>query len=296
MSSDQLCTAANCPINAEKGFQQCIIHLPKTRKSKDEVSRGLDAYRIQGQKKIFNGYLEEADFSGLLITMRNFTNCNLTNANFSGARLYKVGFDFSILDGVNCEEIIFERVDLRRIVSAKDIRLYHALYDGVLLPSEEVIGEACIYDTTNPRDPLKALDMYHGLTKTYRLNGNALIASLYYEKEMDIHRELSKGSQKLWLWVLWAICGYGERPMRTFMSFLTIIVGYAGLYVWDGGLNPSSGRFSEALYFSVVTFTSLGYGDISPVGFSRLLASTEALIGVFMISLFVVVFCRRMIR
>ena len=65
-------------------------------------------------------------------------------------------------------------------------------------------------------------------------------------------------------------------------------------------LQSSTGRvhgdFLDALYFSVVTFTSLGYGDIRPVGGARLLAGIESLLGVFAISLFVFVFCRRMIR
>ena len=110
-----------------------------------------------------------------------------------------------------------------------------------------------------------------------------MIASHYYEREMNIRRELATGIQKLWLLLLWAICGYGERPMRTFMTFLAIIFGFAGLYVADGGPNPDNNNFPAAIYFSVVTFTSLGYGDISPVGFSRFLAAGEALLGVFMI-------------
>ena len=39
---------------------------------------------------------------------------------------------------------------------------------------------------------------------------------------------------------------------------------------------------------SVVTFTTLGYGDIHPLGYSRLVASIEAFIGVLFMALFVV--------
>lgn len=49
------------------------------------------------------------------------------------------------------------------------------------------------------------------------------------------------------------------------------------------------------VYFSTITFTSLGYGDILPVSdVARLLLSADALLGVFMIPLFVLAFCRRM--
>jgi hypothetical protein len=37
--------------------------------------------------------------------------------------------------------------------------------------------------------------------------------------------------------------------------------------------------FLDSLYFSIVTFTSLGYGDIVPVGYGRLFASLEVVAG-----------------
>jgi len=50
------------------------------------------------------------------------------------------------------------------------------------------------------------------------------------------------------------------------------------------------------LYFSVVTFTTLGYGDIIPLGISRLFAGIEALLGGFILAIFVVVFVKKMTR
>ena len=82
----------------------------------------------------------------------------------------------------------------------------------------------------------------------------------------------------------------------TFITFIDFIFCFAGIYVAYGGHNTDNNKLQAEIYFSVVNFTSLGYGDISPVGFSRFLAAGEALIGVFMISLFVVVFCRRMMN
>ena len=38
----------------------------------------------------------------------------------------------------------------------------------------------------------------------------------------------------------------------------------------------------DALYFSVVTETTLGYGDIRPTGFSRVLASSQVLLGLIL--------------
>lgn len=44
------------------------------------------------------------------------------------------------------------------------------------------------------------------------------------------------------------------------------------------------GDFEDYLYFSVVSYTTLGFGDISPVGPTRLLSGTEALNGLVLIA------------
>ena len=290
------CKEETCPLKSQRGKEYCLVHERKDNKSKEEVQSCLESYARQGEKRIQNAYFKGADFSGLIITQRNFVNSDLTGANFHNARLLKVGFDFSILDNVDFENIILERVDLRRVKSAKGIRLFETIFDGVLLPNESKFGKKCVYSNQSTPDFAKSLDVYHDLKNTYRRMGNSDAASYYYELEMDCKRRLSTGSQKMWLTLLWLICGYGERPMRTFISFLFIILSFAGIYYVDNETtNDGPLEFVDALYFSVVTFTSLGYGDISPLGISRFFAASEALIGVFMISLFVVVFTRKMI-
>ena len=53
-------------------------------------------------------------------------------------------------------------------------------------------------------------------------------------------------------------------------------------------------NFPDSLYFSLITFTTLGYGDFRPLeGWGRILAGSEAFIGAFMMALFVYTFARR---
>ena len=52
------------------------------------------------------------------------------------------------------------------------------------------------------------------------------------------------------------------------------------------GAKMSLERF-DAIYFSTVTFTTLGYGDITPVGHYRIFAVFEALMGYICVGLFV---------
>lgn len=50
------------------------------------------------------------------------------------------------------------------------------------------------------------------------------------------------------------------------------------------------------LYFSAVTFTTLGYGDYKPVGRAQYFASIEAALGIFSAALVTVIFARRYLR
>ncbi len=60
-----------------------------------------------------------------------------------------------------------------------------------------------------------------------------------------------------------------------------------GLVTWLGAgqLNGSAANsWLSCLYFSAETYTSLGFGDLTPVGPVRLLAGTEALNGLLLIA------------
>jgi hypothetical protein len=102
------------------------------------------------------------------------------------------------------------------------------------------------------------------------------------------------------LFVFWLIAGFGLRPLRVFLTAVGSIVGFALLFWATGGVVTPSGEpvgsFTEALYFSGVTFSTVGYGDRVPAPHMRLAAMTEAVLGAFTIGLFVVVLANRLRR
>ena len=50
------------------------------------------------------------------------------------------------------------------------------------------------------------------------------------------------------------------------------------------------------LYFSAITFFTVGYGDCSPIGYFKILSPIEGFIGVFLMSYFTVAFVRKILR
>jgi hypothetical protein len=52
----------------------------------------------------------------------------------------------------------------------------------------------------------------------------------------------------------------------------------------------------QSFYHSAITFFTIGYGDVYPVGLSRIISGLEGFMGVFMMSYFTVAFVRKVLR
>ena len=95
------------------------------------------------------------------------------------------------------------------------------------------------------------------------------------------------------------IWGHGERPARTFYSGLFLIF-LSALFYTNGQLIKETGVFKpdflKALYFSVVKFTTVGYGDLIPLGLNKIVAMIEAFCGIFIMPLFVIGLSRKYLR
>jgi len=145
------------------------------------------------------------------------------------------------------------------------------------------------------------------------------------ENFLPILKWIRKGNFKKWIISTFSnmIYGYGEKPWNVIFSAGILIFIFALLFSLIGIGNPeiielkgtgiyqNSGNivdlaskgflknnvirnFPDCLYFSLITFTTLGYGDFRPLeGWGRILAGSEAFIGAFMMALFVYTFARR---
>jgi hypothetical protein len=116
--------------------------------------------------------------------------------------------------------------------------------------------------------------------------GNGREAAIFRSKEKERWRQVYFGESrfgKAALYSLWSLTsGYGESLLRWGTSCGVALASFSFLYFYFDAISPVSGKI-DYVYFSVITFTSLGYGDIHPEGIvGKVLASTEIMIGLIM--------------
>jgi len=100
---------------------------------------------------------------------------------------------------------------------------------------------------------------------------------------------------------------YATSPGRVLLSVLVFWFCFGLLYFITelSGLgrtvsavgNPDGlSVMLQSFYHSAITFFTIGYGDVYPMGLSRILSGIEGFMGVFMMSYFTVAFVRKVLR
>ncbi len=100
--------------------------------------------------------------------------------------------------------------------------------------------------------------------------------------------------------------GYGERPIRVLVASVMVILICAFFYslpgaevMYRGDPSLSEQSFMDGLYFSTITFTTLGFGDMYPAREhlpTRVVAMVESISGACLMALFVVCLAKRYSR
>lgn len=102
---------------------------------------------------------------------------------------------------------------------------------------------------------------------------------------------------------------YATNPIRVWASMLFVYLFFSIMFFvlpYIGGGEIRNGLSSEnvepmhsfflSLYYSAITFFTIGYGDYFPYGAMRWFAAAEGFCGVFMMSYFTVAFVRKILR
>jgi len=230
--------------------------------------------------RVHDCFFENTDLSFTEFKTTNLTNCNfqeadMTDANLRGAKLTNCDFsNATIKDVLMDTTIVDEKTTFGKILKSEKEESFH----------------------------LAAIE-YKQIKEMYKNSSLHQQADDYHYKEMVTKRKsIPLRSPKRWLAYIFGdlLCKYGISYTRVIAWGAAIVVSFASVGHLQKSLMYNNSfvetSFSDALYFSLVTFTTLGYGDFHATGAMRFFAGIESFIGATLMSLFTVIVARKIIR
>ncbi|MCC2669181.1 MAG: putative Voltage-gated potassium channel [Armatimonadetes bacterium] len=162
-----------------------------------------------------------------------------------------------------------------------------------------------LFDPAPPQDLERAFRMYRRAVAAYEQCGhNAEARELDYR--LQYFRLRHAGSlglstaHRLELFLFWATAGFGLRPLRVLFTAVTLVLAYAAAYHFTGGVVTAEGHryrdWLHAVYFSGITFSTVGYGDYVPAPHQQFIAMSEGALGIALMGFFVAVLVNRLTK
>lgn len=235
--------------------------------------------------------LTGSDLQGVDFTKANLFGARLWHANLEGANLIEANLSQADLWDAKLYNVRLWRTDLKDAWSLAKQNFAHASNRFL---TEYRISEGGVNS---------AEDAYRSLKGYFLTKGRYSDASWasFKEKSMEKRRMLKKRDPAfLPSWIMNILCGYGEKPYRIILSSFIVIFLFAVIYyltnaIQLAGFDEYRLTFNDHIYYSIITFTTVGYGDFIPRPFPlyRFLAACEGFTGTFMIGLFIFTLARK---
>lgn len=256
--------------------------------------------------RLVGANLSEATLFGADLTGAELLGANLDGANFSDAELQNAGFGKTSavnaqFFGANATNATFTGADLTHAdfraarlehVRMKETVLRSASFDGAKMRgadlSDSPVDHASFRDTDLTDTRLRSVHGYQSadwigadlrnvdFTGAWLLRRHAL-------DENYLHEFRNQSDRHEWLYKLWWVtsdCGRSLFRWTAWTVFIALVyaLAYTQVDIDWGGAETS---FSP-VYYSVVTFTTLGYGDVLPGSITaQIIAVSEVILGYF---------------
>lgn len=210
---------------------------------------------------------EASDFS---MPMLNFEHCTVHNFNLKKSTLLQWTFYNSSVSGD------FTNVKLANV----------RIFGGNFSPIMQDCSLFEIEVKTDSPIPDNNFYAYKTFKKIYANQGEDDKAKYFFIRENEHLRQRLKGWKFFTKSLSYYYWEYGRKPHRIIYYSLSIIFVFGFLYWFNKdciALNSTSIKdftLWDGFYFSTTTYTTLGYGDLSPLSGLRILTSIEAFLGV----------------
>lgn len=211
-------------------------------------------------------------FNGCLLLSSKFIKCEFINCKFINTNTKKSEFTETLID----PEYFRKNFDLKTDTNIA-IDLYQALYKGL----------------SNERQPERSRQSLYLMHRAQ----NAHLNSQLKRNRIGLPKFIQKKTGHLFRVMT---SGYGLKLHRitftliAFVSIFSVINYYYRDDFFGHGVICSP---LDSIYFTVVTLTTLGYGDIVPqTGFGKIVVAGEVMLGIVIIFLFLSSISSRVVR
>lgn len=153
---------------------------------------------------------------------------------------------------------------------------------------------------------IEVLSVYEKISKKYRAESNRYLCRIYYLMGKYI-AELYKNDELDTIGFYESKLDYFMFPVRIIWKMIFVILVFSIFYLAVGIANSSENQvkfslcylisnpninvydfaknYFDSLYFSVVSFTTIGYGDYKVIGLARIIPMVESMFSIIMIGI-----------
>ena len=209
--------------------------------------------------------MAHADCKGIDLRSANLTGANLTGVDLTGARVSSVAYD---------RKIFYSTLKKTRLNPKK---IWEGRNDFIL-------------DTTCRCKGVHAASCYGSQRFRIFLDDQA-----YLEEFM----ETKAGRLILFIWWIFSDCGRSVMRWAGWSLLFALIFAFVFWQMGTQHFHTTYLPFSllTMIYYSAVTFTTLGFGDVAPkTEFAALLITTEVVVGYIMLGGLISIFSNKLAR
>jgi putative transposase len=219
--------------------------------------------------------LREATLSGADLSSADLSRANLSEANLSNAKLRGANLLGADLSSANLNET--DVSDIKYLDRNHEQRFLTWVYPRAIMRGK-----------------------YQGI-RVASCYGNATFKRDAQDQDfLDTLEKHWEETWRMWLFRAWAILDYGRSMFGVFLLALIIVLGFGLTYHFNPDL-LSYGSHSQTpfspFYFSIVTFTTLGFGDVTPNGVGgEMIVSLQVISGYLTLGLLISILANKVAR